>query len=559
MTRKFCSLFLFALATLGMTGAWAASPYGNHDGIRWLSANATYGTWGWACDMDTPSAQLQIHFYIDGQFAGAVNAGIWRQDVVNAGLCAGTGNHGFDFYVPTQFLTAGHHDIDAYAIDTNGTGPNPFLGRQSYDVTPPPYSSVSITLNTPSPTQAEAFNVNDSAYIQISASDTSGYNPQVVVYANGNEIARLYSPPYTYSYHPGTPGVYAITATATNPWGQQANSGTASVAFHNLVSVLEPGNVTSPTWIYIPPGTPPNENDYPKNQWYQAVRLFPTNPVQSPLSSDFSKYFSGAGGCAFPLGNGWCKLTDLQTPTPYYWYQRGNTDTADVNSTSAFQQFGASAGSYINTFASGCMTGGGGPHSVYEYRPNPPLAVFDGDPKTEIVLQADIEVPAVYYSNPADAVEAQVGVAAYFTSTDGTKQFAVLAGAYDSKGLTAEFRGNDGFTGFTSSPFGNNGLYLTQYAVNGDHKPQPYFIGASFTGQPWDQMRTFRGYFSRTRFANTLTQFGMYGYQPEDFRLTSYAVLHEIPNCGLQDGHDNGQMSSAMRVSNPRVMSARYH
>ncbi len=84
---------------------------------------------GWSYDPDNSSASNTVHIYIDGPagtgtFAGQVNADKPRSDVNNAyGI---SGDHGFEFTIPNQYLDGKQHKIYAYGIDT-GTDPSNLL------------------------------------------------------------------------------------------------------------------------------------------------------------------------------------------------------------------------------------------------------------------------------------------------------------------------------------------------------------------------------------------------------------------------------------------------
>ena len=83
-------------------------------------------TWvgGWAFDPDHPEAEIAIHVYVDGQFAGNGETKGYRPDV-NAAYGI-TGNHGFTFGVDIAAFGPGSHKVQAYGIDLDGEG-NPAL------------------------------------------------------------------------------------------------------------------------------------------------------------------------------------------------------------------------------------------------------------------------------------------------------------------------------------------------------------------------------------------------------------------------------------------------
>src|SRR3989344_3967461 len=95
---------------------------------------------GWAYDADAGSDPIDVHFYIDKQFYGAVRANARRDDLVAARV-ATEPFHGFVWHPPV--LPAGEHILEAFAINVGpsgvlGTsaGSNPLLtaGRQAFTV-----------------------------------------------------------------------------------------------------------------------------------------------------------------------------------------------------------------------------------------------------------------------------------------------------------------------------------------------------------------------------------------------------------------------------------------
>jgi hypothetical protein len=78
---------------------------------------------GWAVDALDPTSTVPVHFYVDGQFAGAVAADTSRPDVGGVFPEAGPA-HGFD---TTARVTPGPHSVCVYAIYADNRGPNPAL------------------------------------------------------------------------------------------------------------------------------------------------------------------------------------------------------------------------------------------------------------------------------------------------------------------------------------------------------------------------------------------------------------------------------------------------
>ena len=88
-------------------------PIGYLDAI-WTSTN-TIG--GWAFDPDTSGTSISVRFEIDGQSAGSINTNVYRSDVNSAfGI---TGNHGFNWTIPSQFRSGSWHTVRVLAVDSS--------------------------------------------------------------------------------------------------------------------------------------------------------------------------------------------------------------------------------------------------------------------------------------------------------------------------------------------------------------------------------------------------------------------------------------------------------
>lgn len=115
------------------------------------SANCTAVT-GWTYDKDNSSASINVHFYTDinsvHTFFGDTVANVPRPDVNQAdGI---TGNHGFSYAIPADFLDGGTHLIYAYGIDSNGGTVNTRLGNSPLQIsgcTPPAGGGGGVTVN----------------------------------------------------------------------------------------------------------------------------------------------------------------------------------------------------------------------------------------------------------------------------------------------------------------------------------------------------------------------------------------------------------------------------
>lgn len=75
---------------------------------------------GWSADPDNQSASNLVHCYINGQFAGAVNANL------PGGGAPYAGNHRFSFPIPIQYRDGIQHYINCYGLDVTG-GDSPTL------------------------------------------------------------------------------------------------------------------------------------------------------------------------------------------------------------------------------------------------------------------------------------------------------------------------------------------------------------------------------------------------------------------------------------------------
>jgi hypothetical protein len=113
-----------------LTPVAATPPPANHAPVGYLDAISSAGVaWGWALDPDTASANIEVHFYLDGPagrgaYIGSARADLPRPDI-NRDL-GYPGDHGFNFSIPSQYRDGRTHSLYAYGIDTAG-GTNPML------------------------------------------------------------------------------------------------------------------------------------------------------------------------------------------------------------------------------------------------------------------------------------------------------------------------------------------------------------------------------------------------------------------------------------------------
>lgn len=125
-----------ALDTVRVTGIRQippdTQPQGNFENLTCNPVGSGGSIQGWAFDADSPSISIDVHIYKDGPagnggvFVGVIRADAYRPDVNTAfGI---TGNHGFYMSpLPATLRDGLTHQVYLYAINTNGSGPNPLL------------------------------------------------------------------------------------------------------------------------------------------------------------------------------------------------------------------------------------------------------------------------------------------------------------------------------------------------------------------------------------------------------------------------------------------------
>jgi hypothetical protein len=258
-------------------------------------------------------------------------------------------------------------------------------------------------------------------------------------------------------------------------------------------------------------------------------------------------------------------LTGLSVPDPKDAWQRASHVNATPDDSSAFQLHCYDAGSFINTwtFFNDSSISGGGPHSIYGYSfydAQAPL-IYDGDPGTDFVLQASIEIPwfAAWPEATAPAgVEpiGQVNLFAYFRDRHNGKTFALLLAVYDnrygSNPTYSSFVAHDGATPFVSMPLNASGRYATVFPSS-----------STYTGRVWTGLRFFRAHVTQSNFRQALADVNEYcqihaaqrycgssapidyAYSPAvtDYEITDFGIIHEIAS-----GGPYGNLSMAVHI-----------
>lgn len=110
------------LAGLAGSGGAAGNPFGNFEGVNRLPGGQAEVR-GWAIDPDT-TGPIDVHFYADGRYVGAMAAGADRPDVGAAYPGFGS-RHGITGRVD---VPVGSRQLCAYAINVRSGTSNPLLG-----------------------------------------------------------------------------------------------------------------------------------------------------------------------------------------------------------------------------------------------------------------------------------------------------------------------------------------------------------------------------------------------------------------------------------------------
>lgn len=284
----------------------------------------------------------------------------------------------------------------------------------------------------------------------------------------------------------------------------------------------------------------------PIGHYYTIVRYLGANSISAPAAADFGHV---------PQSYPWPPLrgaavTGLSVPDPKDAWQRASHAGATLDDSSAFQLHCYDAGSFINTwtFAVDPSLTGAGPHSIYGYsfdNANTP-PIYDGNPATDFVLQASVEIPLFTawpdpLAPPGIVPIGQVSLFAYLRDRVSGKTFALLLGIFDNRFASnttyVPFVAHDGATPFVSSPIAVNARYATISPVS-----------STFTGTTWTGLRFFRVHVTQDNFRQALADVNTYcqthvaqryctastsagnAYSPSvtDYQITDFGVLHEI-------------------------------
>ncbi len=104
---------------------------------------------------------------------------------------------------------------------------------------PPPTGNVAPTVSLAS--AASAINTGQTTMLTATASDSDGTIAKVSFHNFGNKMAEMTSPPFTFAFSSNNPGVFAISAIATDDKGATTTSNVVNVTVGG--GVIAPGNV----------------------------------------------------------------------------------------------------------------------------------------------------------------------------------------------------------------------------------------------------------------------------------------------------------------------------
>ena len=313
-----------------------------------------------------------------------------------------------------------------------------------------------------------------------------------------------------------------------------------------------PECITDPSASYFAQNAAPAEPPHPTlpiGRYYMIVRYLGADSVSVPVAQDFGHL---PQSYPWPPYRG-IAVTGLSVPDPKPAWQRAGRADATADNSSAFQLHCYDAGSFINTWTfPDVSVVGGGPHSIYGYSfydDQTPL-VYDGNPETDFVLQASIEIPwFAAWPDPMTPASAepigQVNLFAYFRDRESGKTFALLLAIFDNRFASSpafpSFASHDEATPFVSMPITAGERYGTL---------SPY--SSTFTGSVWNGLRFFRIHVTQPNFRQALADINAYcrthaakrycgstgsaedAYSPvpNKYEITDFGVIHEIDRGG---------------------------
>lgn len=129
------------------------TPFGALDSVQRVAGGVALS--GWAIDPDT-SSSVDVHVYVDNQFAGASRASVARSDLAGAFPAYGK-SHGYGLSVP---VAAGTHGMCVYALNLAGSGNNALLGCQSVTLDANSFGSLDLASGSASGVQVAGWAID---------------------------------------------------------------------------------------------------------------------------------------------------------------------------------------------------------------------------------------------------------------------------------------------------------------------------------------------------------------------------------------------------------------
>ena len=283
--------------------------------------------------------------------------------------------------------------------------------------------------------------------------------------------------------------------------------------------LVDPVCITDPADAFQAEGPPPED------RYALVVRHMGADALQIATDYDFSALDGRP-------------LTNLRVPAPRSVWQRAKT-SEDPNFTSAFQLHCADAGFFINAwrFAPEELIDEG-PHATYGYSFSKPPAAFDADERTDLVIQAELEVP--WHYRPAGDAVVQTYFQIRFVDTTSGRFLQMTLTLFNTDGVTfepyASYARNDSL--FVAAPLDSSAVVTRS----------PY--SAEPSGVRWTGLRFFRGQISPANFRAALDLANRYcadknfipdctvasgeitplHTDPGAYRITEFSVITEVFN-----------------------------
>ncbi len=290
-------------------------------------------------------------------------------------------------------------------------------------------------------------------------------------------------------------------------------------------------------WTSMPAVGQPDTPAPPIRRFYLAARY--VGPIDAPITSNFGQLG------ATPVTN-----FDPEAgvaPKDYGRWQRGRID-GNAGSTSGFQLKCDDFGSFIDTgtFAPQPLRGTG-PHAAYffDFRdPSDPQSlgqlppVYDGNVDTDFVLQAQVEIPWLQRSGPAEdpatgaLAVAQVSLAAYLRDSRSGKMFAYAVMLYQNRAREATQVAQDEEVAYVSTPSESN-EFVTMAPDS-----------AGFSSSTWTGLRQYSVHVPQAKFRLALARVNAFcalaenrarpfctstfSSEPADYQLVAFGALHEV-------------------------------